>query len=116
MNINNVKVVDTSNNKRKRDDDPLLDPEEEVMRRDRNRLAAAKCRKRRLDQIETLQVEVEGWERRNKKLEDEIAALRAEKDEVAFILEAHRASCKLQGDVVSEVMVKVEPPTMEANQ
>merc|ERR1712227_349004 len=49
MNINNVKVVDTSNNKRKRDDDPL---------------AAAKCRKRRLDQIETLQVEVEGWERR----------------------------------------------------
>merc|ERR1712111_258304 len=74
MNINNVKVVDTSNNKRKRDDDPLLDPEEEI------------------------------------------AALRAEKDEMAFILEAHRSSCKLQGDVVSEVMVKVEPPTMEANQ
>merc|ERR1711963_1225481 len=113
------KVVGTSNNKRKRDDDPLIDPEEEEkrrMRRDRNRLAAAKCRKRRLDQIETLQVEVEGWERRNKKLEDEIAALRAEKDEMAFILEAHRSSCKLQGDVVSEVMVKVEPPTMEANQ
>merc|ERR1711868_144251 len=87
MNINNVKVVDTSNNK-----------------------------KRRLDQIETLQVEVEGWERRNKKLEEEIAALRAEKDEMAFILEAHRSSCKLQGDVVSEVMVKVEPPTLEANQ
>merc|ERR1711868_359914 len=117
MNINNVKVVDTSNNKRKKDDDPLLDPEEEErMRRDRNRLAAAKCRKRRLDQIETLQVEVEGWERRNKKLEEEIAALRAEKDEMAFILEAHRASCKLQGDVVSEVMVKVEPATMEQNQ
>merc|ERR1711963_1336497 len=117
--INNVKVVDTSNNKSKSDDDPLLDPEEEEkrrMRRDRNRLAAAKCRKRRLDQIETLQVEVEGWERRNKKLEDEIAALRAEKDEMALILEAHRSSCKLQGDVVSEVMVKVEPPTMEANQ
>jgi len=119
MNINNVKVVNPSNNKRKRDEDPLLDPEEEEkrrMRRDRNRLAAAKCRKRRLDQIETLQLEVEGWERRNKKLEDEIAALRAEKEEMAFILEAHRSSCKLQGDVVSEVMVKVEPPTMEPNQ
>merc|ERR1711982_309224 len=41
MNINNVKVVDTSNNKRKRDDDPLLDPEEEEkrrMRRDSNTL------------------------------------------------------------------------------
>merc|ERR1712227_388332 len=97
MNINNVKVVNPSNNKRKREEDPLLDPEEEErrMRRDRNRLAAAKCRKRRLDQIETLQVEVEGWERRNKKLEDEIAALRAEKEEMAFILEAHRSSCKL---------------------
>merc|ERR1711902_61441 len=105
MNINNVKVVNPSNNKRKREEDPLLDPEEEE-----------KCRKRRLDQIETLQVEVEGWERRNKKLEDEIAALRAEKEEMAFILEAHRSSCKLQGDVVSEVMVKVEPPTMEQNQ
>jgi len=119
MNINNVKVVNPSNNKRKREEDPLLDPEEEEkrrMRRDRNRLAAAKCRKRRLDQIETLQVEVEGWERRNKKLEDEIAALRAEKEEMAFILEAHRSSCKLQGDVVSEVMVKVEPATMEQNQ
>merc|ERR1712102_181089 len=56
--------------------------------------------------------EVEGWEKRNKKLEDEIAALRAEKEEMAFILEAHRSSCKLQGDVVSEVMVKVEPATM----
>merc|ERR1712018_786334 len=118
MNINNVKVVDTSNNKRKREEDPLLDPEEEEkrrMRRDRNRLAAAKCRKRRLDQIETLQVEVEGWER-NKKLEDEIAALRAEKEEMAFILEAHRSSCKLRGDVVRDVMVKVEPPTMEQKQ
>merc|ERR1712098_767028 len=115
MDVNRVKVV---NNRRKQDED-LMDPEEEEkrrLRRDRNRLAAAKCRKRRLDQIETLQVEVEGWERRNKKLEDEIAALRAEKDEMAFILEAHRSSCKLQGDVVSEVMVKVEPPTLEANQ
>merc|ERR1712025_605024 len=78
MDVNRVKVV---NNRRKQDED-LMDPEEEEkrrLRRDRNRLAAAKCRKRRLDQIETLQLEVEGWERRNK------------------------------------VMVKVEPPTIEAN-
>merc|ERR1711923_315897 len=32
-------------------------------------------------------------------------------EEMAFILEAHRSSCKLQGDV----MVKVEPPTIEQN-
>jgi len=113
MDVNRVKVV---NNRRKQDED-LMDPEEEEkrrLRRDRNRLAAAKCRKRRLDQIETLQLEVDGWEKRNKKLEDEIAALRAEKDEMAFLLAAHKSSCKLQNNFVNQP-VKVEP-VMEENQ
>jgi len=113
MDVNRVKVV---NNRRKQDED-LMDPEEEEkrrLRRDRNRLAAAKCRKRRLDQIETLQLEVDGWEKRNKKLEDEIAALRAEKDEMAFLLAAHKSSCKLQNNFVNQP-VKVEPD-MEDNQ
>merc|ERR1712098_483829 len=112
MDVNRVKVV---NNRRKQDED-LMDPEEEKrrLRRDRNRLAAAKCRKRRLDQIETLQLEVDGWEKRNKKLEDEIAALRAEKDEMAFLLAAHKSSCKLQNNFVNQP-VKVEP-VMEDNQ
>merc|ERR1712025_264557 len=113
MDVNRVKVV---NNWRKQDED-LMDPEEEEkrrLRRDRNRLAAAKCRKRRLDQIETLQLEVDGWEKRNKKLEDEIAALRAEKDEMAFLLAAHKSSCKLQNNFVNQP-VKVEP-VMEDNQ
>merc|ERR1712098_297926 len=112
MDVNRVKVV---NNRRKQDED-LMDPEEEKrrLRRDRNRLAAAKCRKRRLDQIETLQLEVDGWEKRNKKLEDEIAALRAEKDEMAFLLAAHKSSCKLQNNFVNQP-VKVEP-VMEDHQ
>jgi len=113
MDVNRVKVV---NNRRKQDED-LMDPEEEEkrrLRRDRNRLAAAKCRKRRLDQIETLQLEVDGWEKRNKKLEDEIAALRAEKDEMAFLLAAHKSSCKLQNNFVNQP-VKVEP-VMEDHQ
>jgi len=113
MDVNRVKVV---NNRRKQDED-LMDPEEEEkrrLRRDRNRLAAAKCRKRRLDQIETLQLEVDGWEKRNKKLEEEIAALRAEKDEMAFLLAAHKSSCKLQNNFVNQP-VKVEP-VMEDNQ
>merc|ERR1712223_1876901 len=112
MNINNVKVVNPSNNKRKRDEDPLLDPEEEekrAMRRDRNRLAAAKCRKRRLDEIESLQLEVDAWEQRNKKLEAEMAALRAEKEEMAFVLAAHQTTCRLQTDSVASVEVKIEP-------
>merc|ERR1712038_873389 len=104
MDVNRVKVV---NNRRKEE-------EKRRLRRDRNRLAAAKCRKRRLDQIETLQLEVDGWEKRNKKLEDEIAALRAEKDEMAFLLAAHKSSCKLQNNFVNQP-VKVEP-VMEDNQ
>merc|ERR1712045_905223 len=46
----------------------LLDPEEDEkrkMRRNRNRLAAARCRQKRLDQIQTLQVEVNNWELKN---------------------------------------------------
>jgi len=122
--VMNLKPVTKNqvNNKRKFQDDEQLDPEEEEkrrLRRDRNRLAAAKCRKRRLDQIETLQEEVEGWEQRNRKLEQEIAALRAEKEEMAFILDAHRTSCKLltgqqqqqqqqQQESTDDVFVKME--------
>merc|ERR1711913_227178 len=50
--------------KRKVEED-MLDPEEDAkrkMRRNRNRLAAAKCRQKRLDQISELQVEVTNWE------------------------------------------------------
>merc|ERR1712115_487317 len=112
MDVNKVKIV---NNRRKQEED-LMDPEEEEkrrLRRDRNRLAAAKCRKRRLDQIETLQLEVDGWEKRNKKLEDEIADLKAEKDEMAFILAAHKSSCKLQNNF-GNLPVKVEPAMDES--
>merc|ERR1712152_90501 len=71
--------------------------------------AAAKCRKRRLDQIESLQLEVDAWEQRNKKLEAEMAALRAEKEEMAFVLAAHQTTCRLQTDSVASVEVKIEP-------
>jgi len=116
MNVNKVKMVSNTNTGgRKRKmvmDEELGDPEEtekRAMRRDRNRLAAAKCRKRRLDQIETLQLEVDAWEQRNKKLEAEMAALRAEKEEMAFVLAAHQTTCRLQTDSVASVEVKIEP-------
>merc|ERR1712157_601540 len=78
-------------------EEELLDPEEEEkrkMRRNRNRLAAARCRQKRLDQIETLQVEVNNWEKKNRSLE-----------ELQYILAAHRNTCSLQ--------VKAEPVTEE---
>merc|ERR1712020_526285 len=78
-------------NKRKAEED-LMDPEEDErkMRRNRNRLAAARCRQKRLDQIETLQVEVNNWELKNRSLEEEVVALKAEKKELQYILAAHR--------------------------
>merc|ERR1712045_48501 len=94
-------------NKRKAEEE-LLDPEEDEkrkMRRNRNRLAAARCRQKRLDQIETLQVEVNNWEKKNRSLEEEVAALKADKEELQYILAAHRSTCSLQ--------VKVEPGTEE---
>ena len=121
MNVNKVKMVpNTNTGGRKRKlvaEEELGDPEEaekRALRRDRNRLAAAKCRKRRLDQIESLQIEVDAWEQRNKRLEEEMAALRAEKEEMAFILAAHRTSCRLQTDSEVSVEVKMEPqPSQE---
>merc|ERR1712045_1008793 len=94
-------------NKRKAEED-LMDPEDDEkrkMRRNRNRLAAARCRQKRLDQIETLQVEVNNWEKKNRSLEEEVAALKADKEELQYILAARRNSCSLQ--------VKVEPATEE---
>merc|ERR1711910_233254 len=70
------------------------------MRRNRNRVAAAKCRQKRLDQISELQVEVTNWERRNRSLE--------EKEELQYILAAHRTYCTLQ--------VKVEQVESEGKQ
>jgi len=118
INIKEVKVAKEGGRKRKMvaEDSELMDPEEEEkrrVRRDRNRLAAAKCRQRRLDQIETLQVEVEAWEQRNKRLEQEMALLRAEKEEMAFVLAAHKTSCRLQTEEVASVEVKVEDPLMQ---
>ena len=118
MNVNKVKMVNNTGGRKRKIvvEEELGDPEEvqkRELRRDRNRLAAAKCRKRRLDQIETLQIEVDAWEQRNKRLEEEMAALRAEKEEMAFILAAHQTSCRLQTDTSVEVKmedkVKIEP-------
>merc|ERR1712244_191012 len=102
--------------KRKVEED-LLDPEEDAkrkMRRNRNRLAAAKCRQKRLDQISELQVEVTNWERRNRSLEEEVAALREEKEELQYILAAHRNTCTLQVEEEEESQSPVFTEQMTA--
>jgi len=103
--------------------DEELCPEEEErrrIRRERNKLAAARCRKRRVDQTETLQIEVNEWENKKRMLQEEIQSLQATKEELQFILDAHKSVCKQsQSRVVitsaesfgPRVVVKAEPTT-----
>merc|ERR1719334_1480188 len=102
--------------------DEDLCPEEEErrrIRRERNKLAAARCRKRRVDQTETLQMEVNNWEEKKRMLQEEIHSLQVERDELQFILEAHKSICKQQNavsvtsvdSVGPRVVVKAEPTT-----
>merc|ERR1711915_788732 len=85
----------------------------------RNRLAAAKCRQKRLDQIADLQMEVSKWEMKNRSLEEEVATLREEKEELQYVLAAHRQSCTLQIKVEeseesqSQSPVLMEPVTVK---
>merc|ERR1712002_389632 len=90
------------------------------VRRERNKLAAARCRKRRVDQTETLQIEVNNWEEKKRMLQDEIHSLQEQKEQLQFILEAHKSVCKqsqarsmVSKSELSEprVVVKAEPPT-----
>jgi len=102
-----------------------LSPEEEErrrIRRERNKLAAARCRKRRMDHTNNLVDETEGLEEKKRTLQAEIQALQNEKEELEFILDAHRAICKLKGSALMprnrsqptiqmpEVSIKVEDP------
>jgi hypothetical protein len=75
-----------------------LTPEEEekrMMRRERNKVAAAKCRQRRVDLTNRLLNETEGLEEEQAHLEDEIQKLQSEKEQLEFLLEAHRPLCKV---------------------
>lgn len=77
-----------------------LSPEEEEkrkIRRERNKLAAARCRKRRVDHTNELIEEVDGLEKKKLNLQNEIQQLQQEKEDLEFLLEAHRAHCRLQG-------------------
>ncbi|XP_011702788.1 PREDICTED: transcription factor kayak isoform X2 [Wasmannia auropunctata] len=74
-----------------------MTPEEEhrrQIRRERNKMAAARCRKRRMDHTNALLEETEGLEQKKQSLQDEIEQLKQVRDELEFILDAHRAVCR----------------------
>ncbi|XP_012272140.1 transcription factor kayak isoform X2 [Orussus abietinus] len=89
-----------------------MTPEEEErrqIRRERNKMAAARCRKRRMDHTNALLEETEGLEQKKQSLQDEIHQLQQAKDELEFILEAHRAVCRLRSTSPPDVKPVIKP-------
>merc|ERR1712180_472821 len=80
-------------------EEEVLCPEEEErrrLRRERNKLAAARCRKRRVDQTDSLQSQVDSWEEKKRLLQAEIHALQTQREELQFILDTHKSVCTRQ--------------------
>lgn len=71
--------------------------ERRQVRRERNKLAAAKCRQRRVDQTNVLINETENLEEEKAELENEISHLMKQKDELQFVLDAHKSACPRLG-------------------
>lgn len=83
---------------RRRARDEALTPEEEEkrrVRRERNKLAAAKCRNRRRELTDRLQSETDILEEEKAELEAEISELQKEKERLEFVLVAHQPGCKM---------------------
>jgi len=70
-------------------------------RRERNKAAAARCRQRRLDLTNQLLTETQQLESEGQKLEREIENLRRQRDQLQFVLDAHRPVCR-GGDGTSD--------------
>jgi len=73
-----------------------LSPDESAklaLRRERNKQAAARCRKRRLDQTESLQQQVDEHEAKKRQLQEEIHNLQTQKEELEYILSEHSKVC-----------------------
>ncbi|XP_033473589.2 fos-related antigen 1a [Epinephelus lanceolatus] len=91
-------AANTTGSTRRRNDEHLSQEELERrrIRRERNKLAAAKCRNRRRELTDTLQNETDVLEEEKSRLQKEIADLQKEKDKLELVLEAHRPICKIE--------------------
>ncbi|XP_018515788.1 fos-related antigen 1a [Lates calcarifer] len=91
-------AANTTGSTRRRTDEHLSQEEIERrrIRRERNKLAAAKCRNRRRELTDTLQTETDQLEDEKSRLQKEIAELQKEKEKLELVLEAHRPICKIE--------------------
>ncbi|XP_023168588.1 transcription factor kayak isoform X2 [Drosophila hydei] len=82
-----------------------MSPEEEEkrrIRRERNKLAAARCRKRRVDQTNELTDEVDALVKKGEDLKKEIENLNATKNQLEYVLQAHSSTCqKVRDDLLT---------------
>lgn len=70
-----------------------LEAERRRRRRERNKNAAAKCRQRRVEQTNTLLAKTEELEQESGRLEREIESLRRMKNQLEYVLDAHKPTC-----------------------
>ncbi|XP_026760547.1 transcription factor kayak isoform X1 [Galleria mellonella] len=86
-----------------------LSPEEEErrkIRRERNKMAAARCRKRRLDHTNELQEETDKLEEKKQSLQEEIRKLNVDRQNLEIILQKHLPSCRLKKRSISPPDIK----------
>ncbi|XP_018550004.1 protein c-Fos [Lates calcarifer] len=84
-----------SGRKGQREQPSKEEEERRRIRRERNKIAAAKCRNRRRELIDTLQAETDKLEEEKSALQMEIADLLKEKERLEQVLASHKPSCKL---------------------
>ncbi|KPP58735.1 Fos-related antigen 2-like [Scleropages formosus] len=65
-------------------------------RRERNRMAAARCRNRRRELTDKLQKEADDLERQKAQLQEDVAELEREKSRLELVLDVHRPVCKVR--------------------
>ncbi|XP_072885088.1 protein FosB-like isoform X1 [Hemitrygon akajei] len=90
------KPTRASRSRRARDETLTAEEEEKRrVRRERNKLAAAKCRNRRRELTDRLQTETDQLEEEKAELQSQIAELHKEKERLEFVLVAHKPACKI---------------------
>ncbi|KAI5094499.1 proto-oncogene c-Fos [Silurus meridionalis] len=103
MSLSRAKMVkSTSTGSSRRGKMEQFAPEEEAkkrLRRERNKMAAAKCRNRRRELTDTLQAETDKLEDEKSSLQNDIANLLKDKERLEFILAAHQPICKISSQM-----------------
>ena len=129
-NVSNIKLEEGPSQEEEEEEDEEMcnyldlsnlsnEDKRKVLRRQRNKEAAARCRKRRLDQTLSLQEQVDDWLVKRNDLQHEIAELQNQETDLQNILSVHQltTNCKIKDRRSSNnknnsiVMTKLEPLT-----